>query len=162
MDLDHDIYRKELTRAMRSLARRPRSTAGFVAILEERELPHEWIDEIVSELTSHGFLNDERFAEAYARSRLERLYGPDRVVRELVEMGIGEAPAEQMLARLLREDFDEDKTLAEALARRLRVKGEPETPRQLKNLSDFLLRRGFRPQMVREALDVWFGRILGG
>jgi hypothetical protein len=45
--------------------------------------------------------------------------------------------------------------------KRLRASGEPQTPRELKNLKDFLIRRGFSADLTRIELEDHFKRILG-
>jgi regulatory protein len=153
-------YPEELARAMRSLARRQKTTAQTTAALLNRGLPDGLVDQLVSELTRQGFLHDGRYAEAYARSRLERGYGPDRIAAELTAAGAAEKLVARTISELL-EESGEEQILRAALAKRLRVAGEPRTPQELKNLSDYLLRRGFKPEMVRSALESYFDKIFG-
>jgi|GEM_PF-2696771 len=152
---DDPQFRKELTRAMRSLARRADTAARVRARLLERGLPADWTDEILSQLNGHGFLDDARYAASYARGRLERGYGSARIRRELEEGGINERLVDSALAGALSE-IDEVEVLRSVIAKRLRTHGEPKTAGQLKNLSNLLLRRGFGSESVRAELEQWF------
>ncbi len=153
-------YKEELVRAMRRLSRVPRTTAETRDQLRERELPPAWVRGIVAELREHGFLDDKRFAQDYARARIERGYGPGRVRKELADKGIAEDLVESA-AGALGADYDEAVCLRDALSKRLRVQGGPQTPRELRNLNDYLVRRGFSPELVRGELEEFYENILG-
>jgi regulatory protein len=153
--------REELLRAMRRLARTPRTLAETRENLLAKDIPTAAAEEIISILEQEGFLNDSRYAESYARFRIEHGYGPARIRRELIQKGVAAGTAEAALARL-EEDFDEPEILRSTLAKQLRIKGEPRTPRELKNLGDFLTRRGFSPELIREELESHFDRVFGG
>lgn len=152
--------KKELSRAINSLARRPRTKNQVINSLEGRNLNEARIAEIVDELTRLGLLDDCRYADGYARSRLERGYGPEKIIKELVKMGIAEDLAVNTLSSLS-EDFPEADILRAAAAKRLRINGEPSEPKELKNLHDFLIRRGFNSELVRVELKPYYDRILG-
>jgi regulatory protein len=152
---------EELVRAMRRLSRIPRTEAETREKLVSREVPSQAVEEIVAILKREGFLNDARYAAGYTRFQLERGYGPARIRRELIGKGVAGRIAEAALAEL-GEDFDEKDILRAALAKRLRTNGEPRTPRELKNLGDFLTRRGFSPVLIREELEPHFDRVLSG
>jgi len=55
------------------------------------------VESLLDGLVAQGYLSDERFAEAYVRSRLERGFGPLRIRAELRERGVADALVEVML-----------------------------------------------------------------
>ena len=86
--------------ALRLLARREHSEFELRYKLSERHFPDAVVDAVVTELADQGLLSDQRFAEAYARGRFERGYGPSRIGAELRERGISGDLTRQMLAEL--------------------------------------------------------------
>lgn len=158
MVADQSPKKRELQRQMRSLSRRSRSVEEVRQRLAERELPSDIIEEILTELIEHGFLDDRRYAGEYVRTKLRAGFGPHRIRRELNERNVNSSYVEEVLEEE-KEDFPEVKIMREALAARLRTRGEPKSPRELKNLVDFLIRRGFSRDLVRAELDRYYGRI---
>jgi regulatory protein len=74
--------------ALSYLARREHSTLELTKKLKSRTDNLEWIPEIISLLTEKKLLSDQRFAESYARARVNRGYGKLRIQAELKERGI--------------------------------------------------------------------------
>ena len=142
---------------MRRLARTPRTEAEVRDSLGQKGLPDNRVGEIVAELLRLGYIDDRRLAAAFARGRCERGCGRARIRREMAERGFAGAAIEAAVADL---DLGELDVLRAALAKRLRTRGEPKTPQELKNLSDHLIRRGFSPEAVRSELRGFFKRIL--
>ncbi|HUX08916.1 MAG TPA: regulatory protein RecX [Acidobacteriota bacterium] len=158
---DESLLREELVRAMRRIARIPRTEAETREYLRQRKLPEISVESIIDTLKQEGFLDDARFAKGYVRFRLGQGYGPARIRRELRDKGVTGSAADFAIAAA-REDRDELEILRNVLAKRVRVKGEPREPRELKNLGTFLERRGFDYNLVREELEVYFDRIKNG
>ncbi|BFM49465.1 regulatory protein RecX [Marinomonas sp. THO17] len=48
----------------------------------------ELITKVIEELTTLNYLNDERFAEVYIRSKANRGFGPNRLYQELHQKGL--------------------------------------------------------------------------
>lgn len=86
MDGTKTAYAKALT----LLARREHSQLELKQKLLLREHPPEDIDAVIAELKAQGLQSDERFTEAYIRTRARRGFGPRRIEIELRERGIGE------------------------------------------------------------------------
>ena len=150
---------KELAAEMRRLSRVPKSEAEVRQRLEKKGLDADTVGGIVDELIRAGFIDDARLAKSFARSRLEKGMGPGRIRRELGERGIPESTIDSALENA-ELDFDPTEVLRDTVAKRLRTRGEPTTARELKNLCDFLVRRGFDPEAVRAELDGYFQAIM--
>jgi regulatory protein len=140
------------TEALKLLGRRELSVAGLRARLLDRGFSAEDVERAISLLLENGSLDDARVARAYARTAVTvKGRGRLRVQRELVEMGI----ARDVVAEALGEvfgDTDERTLISKALQKKLRgrtrVSGTPEVAR----LYQYLMRQGFSPAGVRDAL----------
>lgn len=74
--------------ALRLLARREHSRLELATKLRQRKLESDVIDPVLDEFESEGWLSDERFADVYARQRIDLSYGPIRIRSELQQRGI--------------------------------------------------------------------------
>ncbi|WP_045825968.1 regulatory protein RecX [Teredinibacter turnerae] len=57
------------------------------------------LDSVEEKLVEDGYLSDERFAEVYARARIRKGFGSERLRMELKEKGIEPGLAEDVLER---------------------------------------------------------------
>ena len=102
-------------------------------------------------LAGAGLLDEAATAAELARTEASRGRGGRRVSALLRSRGVGEADAAQALASVGGED--EAVRLRAALAKKRRTLGESLTPvSRSRKLFDHLVRRGFGPGAVREAL----------
>ncbi len=83
--------------AVRLLARREHSADEIRQKLAKREFDADEIATAVLELQQGDWQSDERFAEAYVRSRRLRGFGPVRIASELRERGVDELIANRYL-----------------------------------------------------------------
>lgn len=136
---------KLLNVALRALGGRAHSTGELREKLRRRAKNDEDVDAVMAKLKESGYLNDRRFAENYASSRLQNQgLGKMRVLRDLRQRKVAPKLAEQVTeqtyqptneANLIEEFlrrkyrgkefrtfFSEDKNLAGAF-RRLRYAG---------------------------------------
>lgn len=148
--LDPEKARKRtLERAVRLLAAKPRS----VAELRERLLEKEWtnaeaVDAAIVKLSEYGYLDDERFAENFANARVrQKPIGRTRLARDLRMKKISPDMADAALNNVFAE-MPEEKLIDEAIRRRVRLRGRPQTREETKSLFDHLLRRGFAFDLV--------------
>ena len=134
------------------LGLRELSTTQLRARLARKGFPKASIAEAISRLTANGALNDERTARARARHDLNiRRHGRSRILRQVQALGVDSETARDAVASAF-EGVDEDRFLAEAIARRLRGAAPPTDPRDRRRLFGWLLRQGFDPERVRKAL----------
>ena len=133
---------------MRLLARREHSRSELAAKLMARGVGSEVAERVLAELSAGALQSDERFAEDYARARIERGYGPEQILAGLRERGIDEAI-------LLHHVDPRDPAWIERLAEtRRRRFGDvlPMDPGQRARQCRFLVRRGFPVALVRRLL----------
>ncbi|MFY9269138.1 MAG: regulatory protein RecX [Candidatus Manganitrophaceae bacterium] len=138
--------------AYRMLSYRDRSVKEIETKLAEKGFSEEVTAEVVSFLKEAHYLDDDRFAWEWVRSRaVHRHIGPLRLKRELLEKGLSSGEADQSIARLTREyDLLEQ---AETLLRR-RWK-DPAFLSDLKNKQRaylFLQRKGFDGETILKAI----------
>ncbi|KJS09997.1 MAG: hypothetical protein VR73_00190 [Gammaproteobacteria bacterium BRH_c0] len=135
--------------AMDALARREHSRHELFQRLAQRfPARQEDIDETLARLEADGLLSDQRFAEAFARSRANRGQGLVRIRHELRQRGVASALAEEAIAAL---DVDWFALAADVLAKRFgpaHAVDMKERARQIR----FLQQRGFGGDEIREAL----------
>jgi regulatory protein len=136
--------------AVRLLARREHSAEELAVKLARRGWPETLVWQVLDELSDAGLQSDRRFAEAFARQRAERCYGPRRIDAELRQRGIDRALIAEALDSL-DVDFSER---AESFYRRRYVDDAdvltyPERARRAQALA----RRGFGPEHFRDLLE---------
>jgi regulatory protein len=138
---------------LRLLARREHSRSELAAKLAARGAGSEVAERVLAELSAGALQSDERFAEDYARARIERGYGPEHILAGLRERGIDEAI---LLHRVDPRDPAWIERLAEARRRRF---GDilPVDPGQRARQCRFLVRRGFPVALVRRLLGTLAG-----
>ena len=144
-DQDH----KARSAAVRLLARREHSRLELALKLKQRKIESDVIEQVLDDYETEGWLSDERFAEVYARQRMDLGYGPLRIQAELQQRGIQEPPS------CVREMNDTDWSDRATLLREKRfglsdIRDDwDEKARQAR----FLARRGFFSEHVENALE---------
>lgn len=144
---------KAHSKALRYLGRRDRTVSEMRLYLKRKEFSPETIHEVVDRLLKEGWLNDDRLAREWARSRLEnRQHARYRVRRDLVSRGVDPEVAAQALQEVF-EDVDE-KVLAQRCAeKKLKTWQGLDPPRVRRRLAQFLSRRGFDGETVGRTLQ---------
>lgn len=130
--------------AVRLLARREHSRRELARKLAQRGFPEEESVPALDRLEREGLQSDARFAEEYARARLERGFGPRRVEAELAEHGV--AGEHRHFAQL--DPAEERSRAAEALRKRF-GDGPPADRKDWARRLRFLESRGFAPELCR-------------
>lgn len=83
---------KILAQAVKLLARREHSRAELALKLLRRGYLQADIDSALDECEAQNWLDDQRYAEIYARQRRDALYGPVRILAELQQRGVNDEP----------------------------------------------------------------------
>jgi regulatory protein len=106
--------------ALRILHYRFNSEGELRRKLRGKKFEAEEIEAAIVRLRSEGWLDDERFAGAFVRTRARRRVGPGRIRRELGAAGV----ESELIDRAMESNADADATgaaLAELCAKRLRL-----------------------------------------
>lgn len=149
-----DDSKDALRCAVRLLSTRPRSSEELRLLLLERYgFASNVIKDAMGRLTELGYLNDEQLARDAVASKLRnRPIGRRRLKQDLLRKKL----PEKLVRSAISDAYspDEEKRLAqEALLKRIRIRGRPESRQQLKNLYDHLLRLGFDHETIRRSLE---------
>jgi len=124
-----------LNYAVRTLGGRAYSTGELREKLRRRAERAGDVDAVVAKLKELGYLDDQRFAESYAASRLENQgLGKMRVLRDLRQHRVAGKLAEQVTEKTYRET-NETELIEEFLKRRYRGKKLGEFLGEDKNLA---------------------------
>jgi regulatory protein len=138
--------------ALRILSYRFNSEAELRWKLRAKKYESEEVDEALARLRREKWLDDERFAGAFARARARRRVGRLRIARELGAAGV----AEETLAAAVAEHLthDDERAAAEELARKKMVsllrRNEPDTARD--KVGAYLQRQGYDTALVIDIL----------
>ena len=134
--------------ALRMLARRELSEAQVRQRLTRREHEPDLIDEAVGRLKEERAIDDQRVAEAIARSETSvRKRGKLRVSRKIHSAGIGAATGRRAVDEVFGA-IDADALLDSALAKRLRHGKTIADDREFNRLYRYLIGQGFEPDRV--------------
>ena len=130
------------------LARREHSRLELVRKLQAKGLPPSDIERVLDELSTEGLLSDERFTEAFIRSRCQRGSGPIRIALELQQRGISE--------ELIRRHLDEQDSQWQSAAIQVREKRFGRRPpgdfKERARQMRFLQYRGFTMAQIQGAV----------
>jgi regulatory protein len=144
---------RTMNRAVKLLAAKQRS----IGELRERLLERNWtndaiVDGVLSKLKEYGYLDDAKFAADLALSKLrQRPQGKRRLQqgmsRKMLDREIVDAAISSAFEKMPEADL-----IDAAIAKRLRLKGRPETREDTKKFYDHLLRQGFDYDLIRQKM----------
>lgn len=151
-----DVKDKELTRAKnaayRLLTYRPRSRKELEEKLREREFPEDIIGSVIDQCARLGYIDDARFAEQWARSRLTlRCFGRRRIEQELRGKGIAREIVREAIATVVPAE-EEHEAAKKAAEKKLRTMRSVEPQARRRRLAGFLERKGFSSEIIRSIL----------
>lgn len=155
MDKTHRTYTLEEARSRmeRYCAYQERCHKETVQKLREMRMIPDVIDIIVFHLIQHDFLNETRFAQSFARGKFRvKKWGRNRIISELkfrdisafnIKIALKEIPENSYLS-----------TFEELVKKRLlQLSAETNLPKKKKKLADYLLYRGWEPNLVWEKVN---------
>lgn len=113
-----------------------------------RMIPHA-IDTIMAHLIENQFLNEERFSRAFARGKFHhKNWGRNRIVRELEQRQVSKFNIRAALSEIDGKVYTE--TLHKLALKRLGQLQEAHPLKKKRKLADYLLYRGWEPELVYE------------
>ncbi len=138
--------------ALAMLARRPYSLAELRRALERKFPASQAVPDVIARLCQLGYLNDARFAEAYASSLVRvRGFGRHRIRRELksklVDYHVIDRAIENAFASV-----SEHELLERTIDKKIRSLRKPLTRSKVASLCQSLVRRGFRSDDIMKAV----------
>ncbi len=138
--------------AVAMLSRRPYSVADLRRALERKFPDSAEVPNVLTRLRQLGYLDDAKFAEAYASSLARvRNFGRHRVRRELksklVDYGVIDGAVESAFTSV-----DERELLERTVDKKIRTLRKPMTRSKLASLCQSLVRRGFRADDIMRVI----------
>ncbi|PZD78962.1 regulatory protein RecX [Mesonia sp. K7] len=107
---------------------------------------------IIAELIQENYLNEERFAKAFARGKFRiKKWGKFRIKRELEQREISVFNIRSALAEISEAAYAE--TLEELFRKKVKNTSENNTYKLKKKVADYLLYRGWESHLVYEKLQ---------
>jgi regulatory protein len=139
--------------AYKILARRNNSEKELEDKLKRKGFSQSTIKFTLTDLKQKHLLDDEVFAELFARNRIIlHPVGKRQLAFELKHKGISESLIDQTIEKIFSE-FNEQK-LADSLANKKMKTLKNQPPQKIKKkLGDFLVRRGFNWEIVQNIFD---------
>ena len=123
-----------------------------ISKLKEMGMIPEAVDEIVAYLIEENYLNEERFARAFARGKFRiKKWGRNRIMNELKKRNISKYNISVALSEI--NDTEYLKAF-DMLAKKRRAEITEKNPTKIKRkLADYLLYRGWESQMVYDKVS---------
>ncbi|MDP1666027.1 MAG: regulatory protein RecX [Methylobacter sp.] len=134
---------------LRLLARREHCRQELLAKLALRGFDRDDALPVIDELAEHGWQDDLRYAESYARFRIQKGYGPIRVSYELKQNGI----AAFDLEGIVQEEAGSWMALLEQVYSKKYSHDTVLERNEWAKRSRFLLHRGFSGAMISALFD---------
>jgi regulatory protein len=138
--------------SMHALSRRGVSSSEMASLLASRDLDPQVVSDEVERLEGVGLLNDRELAENLVRAKQERKgLGRGAVTSELRSRGIAPELIEQALSEI--DDDDEQARADEwAVKRSSSLQGLDRATAE-RRLNGYLMRRGYRSETIRRAVE---------
>ncbi len=140
-------------KAFQFLAQRAHSERELQTKLVKKGFEKNLIEETLSELKQQKLLDDAAFAQSYVYSRLaSKPLGEYAMRRELRNKGI----ADEQIVAALQAAYSEKNQIdyaRELIEKKLPQFGKLDDQIKKKRLADFLIRRGFNWELVKDALN---------
>ena len=148
------LEKRAKLRAMHILERADRTEAELYAKLKHDLYPEEIIVAAMQYVKSFGYVGDEAYATRYVESRRR-----NKSKREMSMLLQQKGIASEFIASALEngyEDCDEKDTIRKLVEKKHFV-AEEATVEEKKKMYDYLLRKGFRYEDIRQVIQVSFG-----
>jgi regulatory protein len=145
---------RTMNRAFRLLAAKPRS----VAELRERLMEKNWtnldiVNSVIEKLEDYRYLDDQQYAADLAVSKLrQKPQGKRKLQHSLSQKKLSKETVDEAITTAF-EKLPEHDLIDQAITKRLRLKGKPETRENVKKFYDHLLRQGFDFGLIRSKMD---------
>lgn len=136
-------------KALNLLTGKPMSRRELERKLEQWEATEEESAAICDRMEERGFLNDEAYAQTVVRHYSAKGYGERKLRDELYRRGVPREHWEQAME----EARDPEEAIRAFVEKKLA--GKAGDPKELKKVSDALIRRGYRWQEISPVLDRW-------
>jgi len=123
--------------------------------LYELEADKDLTEEIITELITENFINEERFARTFTGGKFRlKKWGRNKIVKELENREITSYCIRKGLEEI--EEKEYQKALRELLNKKNREEKEENLYKRKHKLSLFAIRKGYEPELVWETINELF------
>lgn len=113
------------------------------------------LEEVIAQLIADNFLNEERFARAYARGKFRmKQWGRRRIVQELKRHQVSEYSIRKALEEIPTQDYVE--TLQEIIQKKNTALAETDDYIKRNKIAQYAISRGYEPDLVWQILEASF------
>ncbi len=121
--------------------------------LKRYEYPESIIENVIETMKKYGYIDDEKYSNAFISSKMKNNLGKHRIFQELMQKKINR----DIIERCMAESFDNECQIDSAVsAIEKKMKGYlPEDYKEKKRLFDFLARRGFSFDIIKKAYKIY-------
>lgn len=114
-------------------------------------LPSDEVDQLLSKLITDGFVNEERFAKAYAGGKFRmKKWGRMKIENELNALGLSTRNISRGLKEIEVEDYE--KALQQLLEKKNELFREPDVFKKRDRIARYAIGRGYEPELVWQML----------
>ena len=141
--------------ALKLLAARPYSTSALRRKLTQKDYPAADADDAIRRLVDNGLLNDAKYAEQYARSKmLSTGASKRRLTQDLYRKGIkGDIAASAIANVIAEEEIDTAVVIDQVARKKLAQLGDLEPLVLRRRLFGFLARRGYDVDEIKSVVS---------
>lgn len=155
--MDEDKAQKKLTPGAARLKIEQWCAWQDRAQQEARDKLYDWglhqadVENIIADLVENHFLNEERFALAYARGKFrQKQWGKIKIKQGLKAKRVSEPLIKKALGSL--DDDDYRQTIKQVLEKKSQTLTEKHPQKRQYKLLQYAYGRGFEPELIREVL----------
>jgi regulatory protein len=113
------------------------------------------LEEVLVKLIDEGFLNEERFAIAFAGGKFRmKQWGKKKIEQELKRKGVSDYLIQKAMNEVKREDYEA--TLKKLLEKKATTLKDRNIFTKKQKLSSFLIRKGFEPAEVFKIVNAYY------
>lgn len=153
-DLKKITSQEELNKAqayaLMLLGYRERSLREIKIRMRQKGYEEKLVEKVVKYLKDRNLINDKRFTQLWAESRIKKGYGSWRIQSELEQKGVNREIADEILKDLY-SGIDEVQVALDLVEKKRWVSKEP--PRLTERVSNLLRRRGFSFEVISDVVE---------
>ena len=128
-----------------------RCVADIHKFISKYVVPAEWRDEMVERLKEDNYLNESRYAGAYARGHFrQKKWGRNKIVQALKIKGLADSSIYNGLDEILESEYEE--VLKDLLAAKRRFIKDKDLYIVHNKLARYAIGKGFEPDLVWELI----------
>ena len=143
-------FNKAQAYALMLLGYRERSLREIEMRMRQKGYEEKLLEKVVKYLKDRNLINDKRFTQLWAESRIKKGYGRWRIQSELEQKGVNREIGDEILKDLY-SGIDEVQVALDLVEKKRWVSKEP--PRLTERVSNLLRRRGFSFEVISNVVE---------